>query len=216
MRIKTAMKVMLYMTVIALIVFAVAHMSIKKEDQIAHLFGFGFLSLDSNTSSIDPSFENSDLLLVSMVNTPEESHLKAGDIIIYYDKSIKAFQTKEIVEIKIDLNQIITISTDSTNTLKTIDTHEVVALYTHKVGHVGTVLTYIQSPSGFALCIILPILIICAYQSIKLFKSLLLIQKQKVEKSYSNDIMVAHELFLKEKQKIKDAMFRDYMKHQRK
>lgn len=215
-RIKTTMKVALYVFAIALVLFAVAHMSIKKEDQIAHILGFGFLSLESDDSQTNQAFESSDLLLVSMLNTDEQSSLVAGDIIIYYDKSIKAFQTKEIIEVQNESNQIITLSTDNLNTLKTINTNEVIALYNYKVAHVGTALTYIQSASGFALFIILPILIICGYQSIKLFKSLLIIQKEKIEGNYNQDIKVAHQLFLKEKQKIKDAMFRDYMKHQRK
>lgn len=216
MRLKIAMKVTLYMIVIALVVFAVAHMSIKKEDQIAHILGFGFLSLESDVLDVNQSFNHSDLLLVSMVNSPEESNLTAGDIIIYYDKSLKTFQTKEILEIQNESNQIITMSTDNLNTLKIINTNEVIAVYNYKIQHVGTILSYIQSSSGFALCVILPILIICAYHSTKLFKSLLIIQKEKIEKNYSQDIKVAHQLFLKEKQKIKDAMFRDYMKHQRK
>jgi signal peptidase len=215
-RIKTTMKVTLYAFAIALVLFAVAHMSIKKEDQIAHILGFGFLSLESDDSQTNQAFESSDLLLVSMFTTDEQSSLVAGDIIIYYDKSIKDFQTKEIIEVQHESNQIITMSTDNLNTLKTIDTNEVIALYNYKVAYVGTALTYIQSASGFALFIILPILIICGYQSIKLFKSLLIIQKEKIEGNYNQDIKVAHQLFLKEKQKIKDAMFRDYMKHQRK
>jgi signal peptidase len=204
------------MIIIALVLFAVAHMSIKKEDQIAHILGFGFLSFDSNVLEDNQLFDNSDLLLVSMIDTSEESSLNVGDIIIYYDKSIKSLQSKEIIEVQNESNQIITMSTDDLNTLKTIYSNEVVAVYNYKVANVGTLLTYLQSSSGFALFIILPILMVCGYQSTKLVKNLLTIQKEKIEKNYSQDVTVAHQLFLKEKQKIKDAMFRDYMKHQRK
>jgi signal peptidase len=215
-RYKNVIKVVIYMTVVICVIFAVAHMSIKKEDQIAHIFGFGFLSLNTEASSLNQSFEHSDLLIVSMLNTNEVSNLKAGDIIVYYDKSIQSFQTKEVVEMQMDSNQIITMSTDKLNTLKTICTSEVIASYNYKVAYLGTVLTYLQSPSGFALCIILPMLIIFAYQNIKLFKKVLIHQKDKIEKNYSQDIKAVHQLFLEEKKKIKDAMFRDYMKHQRK
>jgi signal peptidase I len=210
------MKIMFYMIVIVLILFAVAHMSVKKENQIAHIFGFGFLSLDINDLSENQLFKNNDLLIVSMIDTLETSDLQVGDIVIYYDKSVKSFQTKEILEIQTSSNEIITMSTDNLNTIKTINQSDVVALYNYKITYIGNVISYLQTPSGFALCIILPILIVCAYQSTILLKNISSIHKDKIKKNYSQDIKVAHKLFLEEKQKIKDAMFRDYMKHQRK
>ena len=52
-----------------------------------------------------------------------------------------------------------------------------------------------------------------------LAKSLLnayLVYRLKQKENKSSEILCAHQIYQREKQKIKDAMFKDYMKHQRK
>lgn len=213
-----------YIIIILLIIFALANTKKKSENQIAHIFGYGFLSVqsDSMNGNLADSFEQGDMILVSMLDKNEKEELQIGDIVTYYDIGIREFNTHRIVEIDIDDNYIVTKAdydpiTHNQNTTsdKAITLDQVVATHHLSVRNLGNVLDYMQTSTGFALCVILPVVLIFFYEGIKLIKNIMVANKEKIENKYKDDIEKTHELLKIEKEKIKEELMNQLIRQAR-
>ena len=171
--IKMSMNISFYVIIISLILFAVANMRIKKENNIANIFGYGFLSVQSNSmlGELDDSFEKGDMIFVKLLDETDRENLSIGDIVTYYDMSIRAFNTHRIVKVNLEEDYVITQAdynpvSQSANTSpdQPITFDQVIAVYDGHVAKLGTTLDYVQSPNGFAVVVILPVLIILFYE----------------------------------------------------
>ena len=216
--IKITMNISFYVVIISLILFAVANMRIKKENNIANIFGFGFLSVQSNSmyGDLDDSFEKGDMIFVKLLDETSKKSLNIGDIVTYYDMSIRAFNTHRIVKINLEEDYIITQAdynpvAESTNTSpdQPITFDQVIAVYDRHVANLGTTLDYVQSPNGFAVVVILPVVIILFYEGFKLFRNIMILNREKIESKYKEDLNRTHELLEIEKQKIREALIKE-------
>ena len=215
---KSIMNVGFYVIIIALILFAIANMKIKNENNIAHIFGVGFLSVQSNSmyGDSDDSFEKGDMIFVKLMHENERQNLTVGDIITYYDFSIRAFNTHRIVEINQEEDYIITQAdynpvSESMNTTpdQPIQFEQVIAIYNGHIANLGSTLDYVQSPNGFAVVVILPVVIILCYEGFILFRNIMILNKEKLESKYKVDLNRAHELLEIEKQKMREALIKE-------
>ena len=215
---KIAMNVSFYMIIIALILFALANMKIKKENNIANIFGVGFLSVQSNSmfGESDDSFEKGDMIFVKLLDETERQNLEVGDIITYYDMSIRAFNTHRIVEINLEEDFVVTQAdynpvsqSENTSPDQPIKLDQAIAIYDGHVANLGTTLDYVQSPSGFAIVVILPVVIILFYEGFNLFRNIMALNKEKLESKYKDDLNRTHELLEIEKQKMREALLKE-------
>jgi len=215
---KIMMNVSFYMIIISLILFAVANMKIKKENNIANIFGVGFLSVQSNSmfGELDDSFEKGDMIFVKLLDESKRENLVVGDIITYYDMSIRAFNTHRIVEINLEEDYIVTQAdynqvSQSQNTApdQPIKLDQAIAIYDGHVANLGSTLDYVQSPSGFAVVVILPVVIILFYEGFNLFRNIMALNKEKLESKYKDDLKRTHELLEIEKQKMREALINE-------
>ena len=216
--IKITMNISFYVVIISLILFAVANIRIKKENNIANIFGYGFLSVQSNSmyGDLDDSFEKGDMIFVKLLDETNKNSLNVGDIVTYYDLSIRAFNTHRIIEINLEADYIITQAdynpvSESANTSpdQPITFEQVIAVYDSHVSKLGTTLDYVQSPNGFAVVVILPVVIILFYEAFKLFKNIMVLNREKIESKYKEDLDKTHELLEIEKQKIREALIKE-------
>ena len=99
--IKISVNTLFYIVIAVLLVFSVANIQVKKENDIANVFGRGFLSVQSESMSgdLDDSFEMGDMVFVKMLNDSDRENLVVGDIVTYFDLTIRAFNTHRIIEI---------------------------------------------------------------------------------------------------------------------
>jgi signal peptidase len=215
---KLSLNVVFYSIIIVLILFSIANMKIKKENNIANIFGFGFLSVQSNSmyGNLDDSFEKGDMIFVNLLDETERQNLSVGDIITYYDMSIKTFNTHRIVEIKLEEDYLITQAdynqvsqSQNTSPDQPITLDQAIAVYDGHVANLGSTLDYVQSPSGFAVVVILPVVIMLLVEGFKLFKNIMALNKEKLESKYKDDLNRTHELLEIEKQKMREALIKE-------
>jgi len=187
--IKISVNTLFYIVIAVLLVFSVANIQVKKENDIANVFGRGFLSVQSESMSgdLDDSFEMGDMVFVKMLNDSDRENLVVGDIVTYFDLTIRAFNTHRIIEIYENDGEMFLI-TQGDNTPgpdQPIRAAEAKALYMSKWSDFGTRLDYLQSPTGFALFIILPVVFILIFEGVILVRNVLALNKVKMEEKYT-------------------------------
>ncbi len=112
--------VIFYAIIAILFIFALMNIRAGKES-FPNIFGFGFLSVQSNSMERDnlpgndpeewkeyniQGFKKGDLV-ISKTHSGDASDLKVGDVITWYDSSIKALNTHRIVYISEDKSYVI-------------------------------------------------------------------------------------------------------------
>jgi signal peptidase len=204
-----------YLIIILLLIFSLANIKVKKENDIANIFGTGFLSVQSNSMFGDQedSFEQGDMIFVKMLDEESVKELKVGDIVTYFDMSIKEFNTHRIVEINLAEEYLITQADynyigQNTNTQpdQPIGFDQALATYSTKISGLGNTLDYIQSPTGFALFVILPVVIILAFEGFILGRNILQVNRAKMEEKYAHEKEDQKALLESEKEKIRQEI----------
>ena len=208
-----ALNVLFYSFIIFLLAFAIANISAKKHNNIPSIFGYGFLTVASDSMDMTneqgieakkDSFKIGDLLIVKIANdkrieklTPEE------DIITYFDANKNIFITHRLVDIVGEGNTAIYVTqgdkVEVTNPsanyapgdedMYMVEQHfnsEILAIYSGKMGGVGKVLTYLQTKAGFGLCIVLPTALLLIFEAYLLIKNLFEINRQKLAEEFGN------------------------------
>ncbi|PKK94022.1 MAG: signal peptidase I [Tenericutes bacterium HGW-Tenericutes-6] len=211
---KATLNVLFYMTIVFLLIFSIANIRVKKENDIAHVFGTGFLSVqsDSMAGSEETSFEKGDLIFVNMINESNLNSVKVGDVVTFYDYSIKAFNTHRIVDTLFVNNEMYFI-TQGDNVSepddKPLHPNDVLAVYKSAVPKLGSTLDYLQTSSGFALMIILPVLIILIVEGILLVKNIMTAHKIKIEANFKAIEQKAMSELEQEKERIRQQILKE-------
>jgi len=186
---KATLNVLFYMTIIFLLIFSIANIRVKQENDIANVFGTGFLSVqsDSMAGSQASSFSKGDLIFVKMINQQNLNTVAIGDVVTYYDYSIKAFNTHRIVDSTL-INGDLYFITQGDNVLEPdlqpLRAQDVLAVYRSNVSGLGTTLDYLQTSTGFALMIILPVVFILLVEGIILAKNYMAVHRIKYEENF--------------------------------
>ena len=214
-----------YLLIVVLLLFSLANIKIKRENDIANLFGVGFLSVQSNSmfGEQKDNFEEGDLIFVKMVEVDDVYDLEVGDVVTYYDLGIGGFNTHRIVEIDYDLKQLITQAdynyvSNNTNTQpdSPIAFSSVLAVYDGKIQNLGNALDYLQSPTGFALFIILPVVFILAFEGVVLGRNIISLNRAKMEDKYAQEKEDTKRLLEAEKEKLREELLAELKKENEK
>lgn len=216
-----SLNTLFYLIIIVLLLFSLANIKIKRENDIANILGTGFLSVQSNSmfGDKDDSFEQGDMIFVKMLDAEDVYELEVGDIVTYFDVSISAFNTHRIVEINKDEKYLITQADYNyiqENNVTEPDTpiafSEVLAVYKSNVSNLGNTLDYLQTPTGFALFVILPVVLILAFEGVVLGRNILQLNRANIEEKYAQDKEDTKILLEAEKEKLRQELLAELKK----
>ncbi|MCU0105083.1 hypothetical protein N7603_05375 [Acholeplasma vituli] len=228
--IKKALKitgnVLFYGLIFLLLLFSISNLSIKREGDIANIMGRGFLPVlsDSMEGSESDSFNKGALVFVKILDEDDKKHLEIGDIITFFDASLNAINTHRIVYVS--ENYVVTQGDkaaasaqyvpggDNTGIQYEVVTYaNIKAVRTGHINGLGGAINYLQTPVGFALFVILPVVLLLAYQGFVLTKTLLAVNKEKIEAKHATDKEVMLEA---EKERIRKELLEELKKEQNK
>lgn len=228
--IKIALKisgnVIFYVIILLLLLFSIANLSVKTNSDVANILGRGFLPVvsDSMSGNKEDSFNKGDLVFVKLISDDEKENLEIGQIVTFYDLSLAALNTHRIVDLG---NGFIVTQGDKANSIAPYRSGEdnsgiqyeivafenIKAVSTGHIGGVGSAINYLQTPVGFALFVILPVVLLLAYQGFVLTKTLLAVNKEKIEAQHATD---KEALLEAEKERIRKELLEELKKEQEK
>jgi len=192
---KISLNVLFYFVIVLLITFSIANMQLKKKDDIANIFGNGFTTVltDSMDGEESDSFTVDDIVFVKLLNDQSRTDLKVGDIITYFSMEIPGLGIQGLITHRI--SEIIVIEGETFLITKgdkvgapddaPIHISEALAQYQSKWVGAGGTLKYLQTPSGFALFVILPVILILIFEGIMLVRNVIMLNNEKLEKKFA-------------------------------
>lgn len=228
--IKNALKivgnVLFYSLIVLLLLFSISNLSIKSNRDIANVLGRGFLPVisDSMEGNNSDSFDKGSLVLVKLLSDSEKHELEVGDVITFYDLNLLALNTHRVVHIT--SNYVVTQGDkaaaiapyvdggNNTGVQYEIVTYEnIKAIRTGDIAGIGSAISYLQTPVGFALFVILPVVLLLAYQGYVLTKTLLAVNREKIEAQHAGE---KEQLLESEKERIRKELLEELKKEQTK
>jgi signal peptidase len=173
--------------IIAVFVLIVAVSSTK-------IFGVTLYAVKSDSMKGDnpDSFNKGDLIFVKLINAEQQQDLKVGDIITFYDmiNGKRELNTHRIVSIETvgTTTQITTKGDNASGEDTPIDmgSSDIVGVYSFKIGGLGNVILFIQSPTGFLVSVVIPSILVVIYCAYLLFKNLNVYNKEKKQIDMEN------------------------------
>jgi len=227
---KVALNVIFYGFILLLLIFAIANIKVKTNADIPNFLGKGFLSVQSESMNGDEadSFKQGDLIFVNMLSDKEIDNLQLGDIITYYDANLRALNTHRIVEIgdnyfitqgdkvAMDPNRVYDPekAVNDESAYEIISKTEAIGKHTSTWSNTGKTLDYLQSPTGFALFIILPTMLILIFEAVMLVRNIIKYNHTKMEEKYRNEKIEGFVDLDKQKEQMRAELIEELKKEQ--
>lgn len=170
---------------------------------------FGKIPVSILTQSMEPTIMSGDLVIDQSVTTDEQNSFKVDDIITFYadldENGTDELNTHRIVEVNENDGYVFYTTKGDNNSIndKTeVRCDMVVGKYTGtKVGGVGAVLTFLQTPTGFLCVIVIPLVIFFLFE---LYRFIVIIVKAKNKGQVSKE----------DEEEIKKKAVEEYLKQQ--
>ncbi|MDY0210035.1 MAG: signal peptidase I [Acholeplasma sp.] len=220
--------VLFYFVIVFLLFFSIANLQVKSNKDVANVFKRGFMPVlsDSMEGDENDSFNKGDLLFVRILSDKQKESLKKDDIITFYDLSISALNTHRVKEVtptyvitqgdKAALSAEYIVGEDNSGKDYQIVSYDnIKAIQTGTVPSLGSAVNYLQTPVGFALFIILPVVILLGYQGFVLTKTLLAVNKEKLESKYALEREASLKDLEAEKEKIRKELLEEMNKNKK-
>lgn len=157
--------VLLWLVILVAALYAFTTMATKDNQNVANLFGYTPLVVESN--SMSPTFKKDDLIFVKKCDT---SKLEEGDIICFHTiiDNEYALNTHRIQSI-VENGEARSYTTVGDNNNGVADQHiisdgDIVGKYVGHISGAGKLMNFLSSSTGFLLVIVLPMLIFFIYQ----------------------------------------------------
>lgn len=157
--------VLLWLVILVAALYAFTTMATKDNQNVANLFGYTPLVVESN--SMSPTFKKDDLIFVKKCDT---SKLEEGDIICFHTiiDNEYALNTHRIQSIA-ENGEARSYTTVGDNNNGVADQHiifdgDIVGKYVGHISGAGKLMNFLSSSTGFLLVIVLPMLIFFIYQ----------------------------------------------------
>lgn len=157
--------VLLWLVILVAALYAFTTMATKDNQNVANLFGYTPLVVESN--SMSPTFKKDDLIFVKKCDT---SKLEEGDIICFHTiiDNEYALNTHRIQSIA-ENSEARSYTTVGDNNNGVADQHiisdgDIVGKYVGHISGAGKLMNFLSSSTGFLLVIVLPMLIFFIYQ----------------------------------------------------
>lgn len=225
--------VFFYLVIIFLLIFSIANIKVKKESDVPNVFGRGFIAVirDSMEGNEEDSINEGDLIFVKMLDEKGIANLEIGDIVTFFDWNIMALNTHRIKEIVIENDEVVRVYTqgdkaalsaeyviDGNNSGKQYETvlvDDLKAKQTSTWANVGDTLVFIQTPVGFGLVVIVPIILLVVYQAVILVRTILAINRNKLEEKHALDKEDTLKQLESDKEKMRAELLEELKKEQK-
>lgn len=179
---------MFYVSMMVLLAFSVAITKLKSDDDIAHIFGIGFVTVEQD---IEGQLSK-DLSIVRVLNINEKENLSINDTVSFYDLQLHAFTKQVITDINTYDQQLYYVTQQDTtqSDYHTIAAQDVQAVELMTITGLGRLLETLLTPKGFALGVLLPVVIIWILESMVLVNHLLHRHREKLEKEFQTQALL--------------------------
>ncbi len=183
------LNVLLTLIIVFAILFSYTAYMTKTGSGVASVFGFSPMSIQSD--SMKPTFSKGDLIIVKQVK--DVSKLKEGDIITFWTviNGERALNTHRIIGITDNGTYYYFNTKGDNNTISdAIGIHqaELVGQHVTTFAGVGKLIDYLQTSTGFLICIVIPVVLFFIYHLVDFFKALFAYQAEKVRLEYEKEL----------------------------
>ena len=173
---KVATAVFFYGMIMLILAFSVATLKMKYSNDIANVMGIGFLPIESSQTT-----NQKDLLFVRMQTPQENQALSLNQPVIYYELHNRQFAKGFIQEAYVSDDTVYYVIEGRDQMLIASD---ILAVEIGHVNYVGSVIAFLQSPKGFALAVLMPVVFLWIIESIVLVRFMLMHHKRKLEHEF--------------------------------
>ncbi|MFA5342218.1 MAG: signal peptidase I [Clostridia bacterium] len=180
--------------VIAVFMTIIAFSSTKNQNGVAVIFGRMPITILSE--SMDPTLKKGDLIISHELSADQKGSLNENDIITYkVDLNGDGFMelnTHRIISIRTSGGFVYYTTKGDNNAIA--DTQEVrydnvVGVYNgRRVPGIGAVLNFLQTPTGFLVCVVIPLVLFLLYEIYNFIKVMISMKTDKQGKQYEEEI----------------------------
>ena len=187
---KIALNVFIWIFVVFSVFMTVLALAAQSNaDGVPAIGGKCFLTVASN--SMSPTFEEDDLIFGEMLTVEEKQTLQKGDVITFYadldGNGSTELNSHRIVDFEYDANgKLKSYITKGDNTKTNVIEDDpvqwqfVIAKWSGKrIAGIGGVLSFLQTPKGFLITIVLPLVVFFLYELYVFIKTLLSLKKKQ-------------------------------------
>lgn len=194
--------VVFYTIILFLLIFSLSTLTVKSQDNIPNILGKGFLSVDAKADSMvgenKDSFNPGDLVFVKVIKKKDRKNLdlkdlyEKGAVITFYDYSIKSFNTHRIVEYHYnEETKVASVRTQGDNKpemdMEYLGSDRILGIYTSHIGGLGKPIAFMQTPLGFGVIVLVPMLVLLLFQGYKLIKNVYVVKEAKLKENLEID-----------------------------
>jgi signal peptidase len=237
---KISLNTIFYAALLILILFAIANTKLKTTGDIANIGGRGFLTVLTGSMDGDEedSFSTADLIFVRIPTEEQKKNLNVGDIITYFKMNIPGIRqngliTHRIIEVTedIDGNVVYITRGDAAPAmpdeddpgyvnyqetyLEAISYQNVLGVYTGQIPGLGTAMKTVQTPNGFLMFVVFPVLLLLIVETVFLVKNVFSINKEKLTANLEKEKEEALAKLEAEKIKMREQILEELKKEQK-
>jgi len=204
-----------YLLLLVLLLFSITNISVQSQKDIPNLFGKGFVSiLSSSMDGTEPdSFPKGSLAFIDVLDDNGKASVNPGDIVVFFDPTLKIHIIHRVVHVSGD---IITTQGDVNAglygrfkgdnynpdmQLESFNRSEIIARYTGSIAGLGDTIQSLRSSDGFLLWVVLPLLILFAFEIVVLVRTILKHNKAKLEQKHEQEKELLKQQLLEELKK---------------
>jgi mannose-6-phosphate isomerase-like protein (cupin superfamily) len=173
---KIATTLFFYSMIMLILAFSVATLKMKYTNDIANVMGIGFLPIERESSS-----DQKDLLFVKMQTPQQNQALSLNKTVVYYEMQQRQFYKGQIegtYQLEDEMYYVIQ------GRDQMVSSSEILAVEIGHVNGLGSIVSFLQSPKGFALAVLMPVVFLWIVESIFLVRFMLLHHKRKLERAF--------------------------------
>ncbi|VEU83327.1 signal peptidase I [Acholeplasma hippikon] len=214
---KIIFNVLFYLIIATLLLYSVIVIASRgNENNIPNIFGNGFLAVKSESmEGTNPdSFSKNDLIFVKILKESEKE-FQVGQVVTFKDPAKRGeLNTHRIVEI---IGNYYRTQGDNTNEpdFYLLEAEDIVAVYTGKAKGLGGFVLFIQSQTGFALLVLLPIFLVLVYQGYKVLSAVFAIKKEKLIQQHAEEKAKAQAELEAEKERMRQELLEELKKEKK-
>ncbi len=177
--------ILFYAVIFLMLIFTVANIDVRQNSDIANVFGSGFHSVESEVKQgvYTNTLVSKDIAVVKMLDESLVTELDVGDVVTYYDEASRQLVNHRIIDI-ISIDDTLYFTTKGDDLIAVddqIEAKQVLAVYQSSIIGLGSILDYLQSPEGFIVLVVFPVLVMMIFESVHLYNNLLNYNKLKSE-----------------------------------
>lgn len=178
--------VLIFIMVVAIFITVMTFSSKASNNGVANLFGYSPFAVQSD--SMVPTFKKGDMI-ISKTKDFDPVNLKVGDIITFYSEDSEKnlfINSHRIVKVEPydETNSYVFYTTRGDaydyDDIEPVGSSNVIGVYTGtRIPFIGSIMDFLQTQTGFLVCVLIPLALLFIWQLYKLFT--ILIENKKVK-----------------------------------